>query len=116
MLAHRLGPNKTLISNYPTPEALNLVSGGMMERGGSSMEIEAFGKKSCGLWGQPCLLDYHAQYFANPADGKMAGFLLGMQKHAYFGGGKGWGPSLFVLGFFLSGTVRVVIVRSETPQ
>ena len=42
-------------------------------------------------WKQPCLLDYHAQYFNNPDDGKMAGFLLGMQKYAYFGGGAGWG-------------------------
>ena len=47
-LAHRLGPNKTLISNYPTPEALALCSGGMMERGGSSADIQAFGKKTCG--------------------------------------------------------------------
>ena len=39
-LAHRLGPNKTLISNYPTTEALALCTGGMMERGGSIRDIE----------------------------------------------------------------------------
>lgn len=90
-LAQRLGKNKTLISNYPTPEALALCSGGMMERGGSSASIEAFGKKTCGPWKQPCLLDYHAQYFSHPADGKMASFLIGAQQYAYFGGGSGWG-------------------------
>eukprot|EP01051_Picozoa_sp_SAG22_P003844 SAG22_NODE_193_length_15643_cov_5.339424_6_plen_355_part_00 len=76
-LAQRLGPNKTLISNYPTPDALALVTGGMMERGGSIASIEAFGKKTCGLYNQPCLLDYHAQYFHDPKDGKLAAFLLG---------------------------------------
>ena len=90
-LATRLGANGTLISNYPTPEALKLCVGGMMERGGDSQSIEAFGKKTCGLFGQPCLLDYHAQYFREPSDGKMASFLLGVQKYGYFGGGSGWG-------------------------
>ena len=46
----------------PTPDAMKLVVGGMMERGGSTASIEAFGKKKeCGLFKQPCLLDYHAQ-------------------------------------------------------
>ena len=96
-LAKRLGPTKTLISNYPTPEALASIVGGMMERGGSSVAIQEFGKnkdgtqKTCGLFNQPCLLDYHAQYFSHPADGKLASFLLGAQKYAYFGGGSGWG-------------------------
>ena len=41
---------------------MKLVVGGMMERGGSTASIEAFGKKKeCGLFKQPCLLDYHAQ-------------------------------------------------------
>lgn len=60
-LARRLGPNATLISNYPTDEALALCSGGMMERGGAIKDVIAFGKKKCGLWNTPCLLDYHAQ-------------------------------------------------------
>ena len=60
-LAERLGPNKTLISNYPTPDAMKLCVGGMMERGGSTEAIAAFGKKTCGLYDQLCLLDYHAQ-------------------------------------------------------
>lgn len=117
MLAERLGPNKTLISNYPTPDAMKLCVGGMMERGGfllanarsaclalvfyllcriilqhhdlvvrtdaggSTEAIAAFGKQTCGLYDQPCLLDYHAQYFRTPADGKMAAFMLGMNKY-----------------------------------
>lgn len=52
------------------------------DAGGSTEAIAAFGKKECGLYGQPCLLDYHAQYFSTPADGKMAAFLLGMNKYA----------------------------------
>lgn len=90
-LARQLGPNKTLISNYPTQEALKLCVGGMMERGGSAQAIQQFGKNKCGLFGQPCLLDYHAQYFTEPSDGKMASFMLGMQQYSYFGGGSGWG-------------------------
>ena len=90
-LARRLGKNKTLISNYPTSDAMKFCVGGMMERGGSSQNIESFGKKTCGLWNQSCLLDYHAQYFSKPADGKLASFLLGVQKYGYFGGGSGWG-------------------------
>ena len=54
-LAERIGPNKTLISNYPTPEALQYCVGGMMERGGSIDDIQAFGKRTCGPWKQPCL-------------------------------------------------------------
>ena len=34
-VAHTIGPNKTLISNYPTPEALKVCSGGMCERCGT---------------------------------------------------------------------------------
>ena len=49
-LSQRLGPSKTLISNYPTADAMKLVTGGMMERGGSTANIEAFGKKTCGLY------------------------------------------------------------------
>ena len=48
--------------------------------GGSTEAIAAFGKKKCGLYDQTCLLDYHAQYFRSPADGKMAAFMLGMNK------------------------------------
>jgi hypothetical protein len=92
-LAHRLGPDRTLISNYPTPEALEFCTGGMMERGGDSHAVQQFGKKTCGPWKTPCLLDFHAQYFADPKDGKMASFLLGVQKYGYFGGGSGWGSA-----------------------
>lgn len=65
-LATALGPTATLISNYATPEALAVCSGGMMERGGSGLndirQLQALGSRSCGLYGQPCLVDYHAQY------------------------------------------------------
>lgn len=57
-LSQRLGPTKTLISNYPTPSAMKLVVGGMMERGGSTADIEAFGKNKvrCMLCGVFCVL------------------------------------------------------------
>ena len=57
-LSKRLGPTKTLISNYPTPSAMKLVVGGMMERGGSTADIEAFGKNKvrCMLCGVRCVL------------------------------------------------------------
>lgn len=102
-LAAALGPNATIISNYATPEALAVCSGGMMERGGSGVDsikqLQSLGSRTCGLYAQPCLVDYHAQYadrskvtFAN----NLAAFLVGMEKHAYFGAGGGWmgdGPS-----------------------
>ena len=65
-LAAALGPQGTLISNYATQEALSVCSGGMMERGGSGVndvkQLQTLGNRTCGLWEQPCLVDYHAQY------------------------------------------------------
>eukprot|EP00041_Stephanoeca_diplocostata_P030143 m.904777 g.904777 ORF g.904777 m.904777 type:complete len:438 (+) comp23695_c0_seq51:140-1453(+) len=93
-LARRLGPNRTTISNYPTPDALALCSGGMMERGGTRAQIASWSNKTCGLWGQPCVLDYHAQYAdRNIAtfNSSITNFLLGVYKYAYFGVGGGWG-------------------------
>lgn len=113
-LARRLGESATLLSNYPTPEALKLCSGGMFERGGSIPNIMAFGKQTCGLWNTPCLLDYHAQVRCtlrlhyrstsltvilsqyadrslSGAQSAMANFLVAMNKYSYFGIGGGWG-------------------------
>lgn len=93
-LAQRLGPNKTTISNYPTDDALKLCSGGMMERGGSIEAIMSWANKSCGLWSQPCLLDYHAQYAdrnIGTFNQSLASFLVAMYRGAYFGVGGGWG-------------------------
>jgi hypothetical protein len=58
------------------------ISDHVLISGGSTEAIAAFGTKTCGLYDQPCLLDYHAQYFRTPADGKMADFMLGMNKYA----------------------------------
>lgn len=93
-LAKRLGPNKTTISNYPTNEALKLCTGGMMERGGSIEAVISWADKRCGLWDQPCLLDYHAQYADRDIgtfNNSVANFLIGIYKYAYFGVGGGWG-------------------------
>lgn len=93
-LAQRLGPDATLISNYPTTEALALCSGGMFERGGSIPDVIKFGKRRCGLRGTPCLLDYHAQYAdraVSSAEADMASWLIGVSKYGYFGIGGGWG-------------------------
>lgn len=40
---------------------------GWTDAGGSTEAISAFGKKTCGLYDQPCLLDYHAQVQAAKA-------------------------------------------------
>ena len=93
-LAAAIGPNKTLISNYPTTEALELCQGGMMERGGSMLQVDAWkAKESCGLFGGPCLLDYHAlnaQQSLRNFNSSLANFLVGVHEHAYFGVGGGW--------------------------
>ena len=94
VLSQRLGPNRTTISNYPTDDALKLCTGGMMERGGSIEDTLSWQNKTCGLWNQPCLLDYHAQYADRSIAGfnsSLANFLIGVYKYAYFGVGGGWG-------------------------
>ena len=98
-LSAALGPRATLISNYATDEALAVCEGGMMERGGSSLGdvqlLQQLAARSCGLHGsgEPCLVDYHAQYAdRDPAtfNATVAAFLAGMGKYAYYGRGGGW--------------------------
>lgn len=92
-LAEALGPDRTLISNYPTDDALAICSGGMMERGGSIPDIMSWADKRCGRGQGPCLLDYHAQYADRSLETfntSLANFLIGMYKFAYFGVGGGW--------------------------
>lgn len=92
-LATTLGPDKTLITNYATPEALHWCQGGMLERGGGPTDVFAFADVSCGPDGADCLLDYHAQY-ADRSDANfnksLAQFLIGASQNSYFGVGDGW--------------------------
>jgi len=100
-LATALGPNKTLISNYFTSEAESVCSGGMIERGGSGLNdlknLQYYAKRNCGLFGGPCLLDFHAQYaqvtHSATFNATLATFLAGMGKYAYYGKGEGWGST-----------------------
>ena len=96
-LAAALGPRHTLISNYATDEALAVVNGGMMERGGSSLndirELQSLGTSQCGLFSTPCVADYHAQYAErDPATfaATLASFLIGAGEYAFYGRGGGW--------------------------
>ncbi|KAH8068189.1 hypothetical protein JL720_12281 [Aureococcus anophagefferens] len=110
-LAAAIGPDKTripasrvcamfrddgeiyrLISNYPTTSALALCQGGMLERGGSMLDVDAWNsEKTCA--GGPCLLDFHAQNAQQSLrnfNSSLANFLIGVHEHGYFGVGGGW--------------------------
>jgi hypothetical protein len=63
VLRQRLGPNKTLISNYATNEALEWCTGGMVERFTPDQGVDAL----MGLAKRGKLADIHAQY-ASPSD------------------------------------------------
>ena len=65
-----------------------MCSGGMMERGGSGVndvkQLQTLGNRSCGLFGLPCLVDYHAQYADRSAvtfGNTLAAFLVGMERY-----------------------------------
>ena len=98
-LAAALGPDATMISNYFTPEAETVCSGGMIERGGSGLgdvqNLMYYANRTCGARGLPCLVDYHAQYadvvHSATYNSTLATFLVGMGKYAYYGRGGGWG-------------------------
>ena len=81
-----------LISNYPTTSALALCQGGMLERGGSMLDVDAWNaEKTCA--GGPCLLDFHAQNAQQSLrnfNSSLANFLIGVHEHGYFGVGGGW--------------------------
>merc|ERR1711924_83247 len=84
--------NSTLITNYPTHEAMALCSGGMIERGASMQAIASWAKMKCGLDQGPCLLDYHVDHGTGANFVRtLAPFLIGVYKYAYFGVGEGWG-------------------------
>jgi hypothetical protein len=87
MLRDRLGPDKVLISNYPTPEALEWCTGGMVERftpDQHQQDLQALARAGK-------LADIHAQYFKDMATSPhLAAFLIGMGKWSYFGAGSGW--------------------------
>lgn len=86
----------TLITNYPTKEAMALCQGGMVERGMGLKYFVQWEKNTCGLDKGPCLLDYHVDH--GTASEKtflstLATFLLGVYKYAYIGLGAGWSGS-----------------------
>jgi hypothetical protein len=109
MVAEAVGPKATLISNYPTPEALAVCNGGMCERCGHDadtvlqLQQTYFGKngtKRCGIHDQPCVLQYRC-YGNNGQHGletftpyqdignrSIAAFLMAMGAYAYYGGGS----------------------------
>ena len=52
----------TIVTNYPTAEAMALCTGGMIERGAAMKDIDSWKTKACGLDAAPCLLDYHVDH------------------------------------------------------
>jgi hypothetical protein len=81
----------TIITNYPTTEAMALSSGGMVERGMALKFFKQWSQKKCGLDQGPCLLAFHTDHGTGPAFvPTLATFLLGVYEQAYFGVGDGW--------------------------
>ena len=77
----------TLISNYPTSEALRYATGGMIERFTPNQDIDELQ----GLAKRGSLVAVHAQYATEPHLSKhLAAFLVGMGERSYFGAGVGW--------------------------
>lgn len=111
-VAKAVGPNATLISNYPTPEALEVCNGGMCERcGHDTSAVEQlhktyFGARTCGLRNESCVLQYrcfgnngqHGRETHTPyqdvQNQSIATFLMAMGPYSYYGGGSetGIGP------------------------
>ena len=88
----------TIVTNYPTAEAMALCTGGMIERGAAMKDIDSWKTKACGLDAAPCLLDYHVDHGTSGAGPggyaldapTLAQFLIGVYEGAYFGVGEGW--------------------------
>ena len=92
-LALRLGPNRTLITNYPTHEAMALCQGGMIERGAAMRDIYSWRNMRCGLTQRTCVLDYHVDHGTDTPQAfasTLAQFLIGVYEGAYLGLGIGW--------------------------
>eukprot|EP01052_Picozoa_sp_SAG31_P009913 SAG31_NODE_531_length_14413_cov_7.712659_15_plen_255_part_00 len=72
LAASGIGPTKTLISNYPTPEALRVANGGMCERCGHGIKTvlqlrKQYAQNRCGLSNGPCVLQYRPFGTGEPA-------------------------------------------------
>jgi hypothetical protein len=81
----------TIITNYPTHEAMALSSGGMTERGLALKDFKHWSQMKCGLDQGPCLLAFHTDHGTGAAFvPTLATFLLGVYEQAYFGVGAGW--------------------------
>ena len=52
----------TIITNYPTHEAMALSSGGMTERGLALNDFKHWSQMKCGLDQGPCLLAFHTDH------------------------------------------------------
>jgi hypothetical protein len=85
------GRETTIITNYPTHEAMAFSSGGMVERGMALDQYVHWSKMKCGLSQETCLLIWHTDHGtgANFVS-SLATFLLGVYEGAYFGVGEGW--------------------------
>ena len=81
----------TIITNYPTKEAMALSSGGMTERGLALKDFKHWSQMKCGLDQGPCLLAFHTDHGTGAKFvPTLATFLLGVYEQAYFGVGSGW--------------------------
>ena len=104
--ATAIGRNKTLISNYPTPEAMAVCNGGMCERCGSDVKTvlelqKNYAHRKCGLFNDSCVLEYrpfgtghHFPPYTSLGNRSIAAFLLAAGPHAYYGANSetGIGP------------------------
>ena len=69
----------TIITNYPTHEAMALSSGGMTERGLALKDFKSWSQKKCGLDHGPCLLAFHTDHGTGQAFvPTLCTFLLGV--------------------------------------
>ena len=75
----------TLISNYPTTDALEYATGGMIERFTPNAHVDTLQHLA-----DKYLVAVHAQYATEPHLSKhLAAFLVGMGNRSYFGAGQG---------------------------
>ena len=85
-LRERVGAEATLVSNYPTADALKYATGGMIERFTPNQGIDTLQA----LAAEGALVAVHAQYATEPHLSKhLAAFLVGMGNRSYFGAGQG---------------------------
>lgn len=85
-LRDRVG-GATLISNYPTGDALKYATGGMIERFTPNAHVQQLMDLSAAGF----LVAVHAQYATEPHLSKhLAAFLVGAGNRSYFGAGQGW--------------------------